>query len=163
VINNHSTGINSIRKNFTSKTVQLADENIALKNQLNNLLRDNGELWEQKLDLTKQVTVLASENTQLTQQVESLKSDLLQTTEAKEALEKRSYTLNDLLNVSAESQLILKAETETLSSDLSKCRIQKTTLMDQLSVTLKEVSILGTELSLVKEKKTTIYCNNLPL
>ena len=86
------------------------------------------------------------------------------------------YTLNDLLDVSAESQLVLKAETETLSSDLSKCRIQvcihhssfthplthspthplthsliqKTTLLEQLSATLREVSILGSEISVVR-------------
>lgn len=150
--NSIDTASTGIRNTFSSKTAQLADENAALKTQLNNLLRDNGDLWEQKLELMGQVTVLTSSNMSLNTEVVELRSELIQAVEAKQALEKRSYTLNELLDVSAESQLILKTETETLSSDLSKCRMQKSTIMEQLAVTLQEVSIQGTELSLVKEK-----------
>lgn len=145
-------GIPTITNSLTLKNTHLTDENSALKSQLNSLLKDNAELWEQKIELTQQVASLYTSSTQHYNEAEALRRDLLLIDEAKCALEKRSYALNDLLDISAETQTILRAEAETLVQDLSKCRVQKSTLMDQFSVALKELSILGTAVTHVKEK-----------
>jgi len=116
------------------------------------LLRDNAELWETKIELSSQVTTLSSENTQLAKSVAILQDDLKNSEEAKHALERRSYALNDLLDGAADSQKIMQDETQILINDLSKCRIQKATLTNQLSATIGEVSNLNSEITAVKEK-----------
>jgi len=148
----NSSGISSIGNNFATKTVQLADENAALKKQLNILLRDNADLWEQKLELTDQVNSLRNENTYLTNTLTALQEEFKNSEEAKQVLERRSYALNDLLDSATDTQKILETETDILKTDLSKCRAQKATLMTQFTATLDEVSKLGTEVSAVKEK-----------